>query len=417
MINFVIVHSTFESIDSISLRLAKFLEKFSKSENISAPEFISSVLPDDKVKILNSAPLIIMATTGGVEQIAAKLIKDSLLPILLIAPNQKNAVAASLEIYSCYKHKNNFILKYINNVEQLSKQLNNFTVVADTIIKINKVIFGSIGSPSDWLLTSQNVTKFGSFYTKIVNISTNELIEEVSGIPDNDVQLTEFNNHLSVCKNEHVSNSSITNSGKVYVALNKIIDKYKLNALSIRCFDLLDHNYTSCMALSYLNDNGIVAGCEGDLHATFSMMIAAYLTARPSWMANPSSINFEDNSITFAHCSTPLKVLMPDSIELNTHMESGLSVAVEGELPAGEVSIFRTGGNFDKMLLITGRLIQSNMGDPNLCRTQAIITLDGNLNKWLENSLGNHQVIVFSDISSKLKTFCRLTNIELIEVE
>ena len=417
MINFVIVHSTFESSDSISLRLANFLEKFSKSGNISVPQFISSILPDNKIKSLNSAPLIIMAATGGIEQITAKIIKDSTLPILLIAPNQKNAVAASLEIYSCYKHKNNFLLKYISNVEQLSKQLHDFTVVADTIIRINNVVFGSIGVPSDWLLTSQDVTKFGSFNTKIVNIPTSELIEGVSNIPDNAVQLKEFTNYLSGCKNEHISGGSITDSGKVYVALNKIIEKYKLNALSIRCFDLLNHNYTSCMALSYLNDNGIVAGCEGDLHATFSMMIASYITALPSWMANPSSINFEDNSITFAHCSTPLKLLVPETIELNTHMESGLSVAVEGELPAGEVTIFRTGGNFDKMLLTTGRLIKSNMGDPNLCRTQAIITLDGKLSKWLENSLGNHQVIVFSDISGKLKTFCRLTNIELIEVE
>ncbi len=417
MINFIIVHSTFESPESIGSRLNDYLEKFNSNSNIKTHEFVSSILPENRVKELTSSPLIILAATGGIEQLAANIIKNSYLPILLVAPNQKNAVAASLEVYSCYKHKNNFLLKYINSVDQLAKEISNFCIVADAIININNAVFGSIGAPSDWLLTSQNVSQFGNFKTKIINIPTDELITEVSSIPGNDVQIDEFNNHLSECKNPHITNSAINDSGKVYIALNKIIEKYKLNAFSIRCFDLLDHNYTSCMALSYLNDTGIVAGCEGDLHAAFSMMIAAYLTGQPSWMANPSSINFEDNSITFAHCSTPLKLLIPDSIELNTHMESGLSVAVSGELPAGEVTIFRTGGNFDKMLLTTGRLIKSNMGDPNLCRTQAIITLDGSLSKWLENSLGNHQVIVFKDISSKLKTFCRLTNIELIEVE
>jgi len=57
------------------------------------------------------------------------------------------------------------------------------------------------------------------------------------------------------------------------------------------------------------------------------------------------------------------------------------------------------------------------MGNDNLCRTQAIIQINGDLNKWLDSSLGNHQIIVYGDITEKLKTFCRLTDIEVIETE
>jgi L-fucose isomerase-like protein len=54
------------------------------------------------------------------------------------------------------------------------------------------------------------------------------------------------------------------------------------------------------------------------------------------------------------------------------------------------------------------------MGDKNLCRTQAIIKLDGDVSNWLDNSLGNHQVIVYGNILEKLKVFCRLSDIELV---
>ncbi len=417
MINFIIVHSKFESKEKISSRLSKYLTKIQFDNNVIEPEFIDEPASILKINTLTSKPLIILVATGGTEQMVADIIKDTSLPVFLIAPDQKNAVAASLEIYSCFKHKKNIILKYINNAEQLELELNTFVVVAKAIAKINSAVFATIGEPSDWLLTSKNFTEFGNFNTKIISIPTAELLQEVQSIEDKDITIDEFTSTVNNnCSNEIVTNESIIQSGKVYAALNSLKDKYNLSALTIRCFDLLDHKLTACMGLSLLNDNGTVAGCEGDLNATFSMMIASYITGNPCWMANPSSVSFDDNCITFAHCSTPLKMLVPKSIELNTHMESGLSVAVSGKFPKEEVTIFRTGNNFKSMLMAKGKIVTSNMGNANLCRTQAIIQIEGDLNDWLENSLGNHQVIVFGDITNKLKTFCRLSDMDLIEI-
>jgi len=417
MINFIVVHSTFETEESISARLGNYITSISNKTK-SPGDYISSSPNVVKINSLNEKPLVLLVATGGTEQIVADIIKNSNLPVLMLAPNQKNAVAASLEIYSCYKHKKNILLKYINNLPQAESALENFIDSANAIFRINSAVFASIGAPSDWLLTSKNVNEFGNFNTNLLNIPTQELIDEVKEIAEDNPDLLRFLNDLEAnTQNSIVEKGALIQSGKVYAALRKLVNKYKLNALSVRCFDLIDHNYTSCMGLSFLNDEGIIGGCEGDLHAAFSMMIGRYITGEPCWMANPSSIDFDENSIIFAHCSTPLKMFVPKTIHLDTHMESGLSVAVSGKLPKEDVTVFRTGDNFEKMIITTGKVITSNMGNDNLCRTQAIIQINGDLNKWLDSSLGNHQIIVYGDITEKLKTFCRLTDIEVIETE
>ncbi len=416
MINFVVVHSNFESENDIKIRLNDYIDVVKKNEVIKECNFISEKPNKSTVAKYFEKPLLILVATGGTEQIVSDLIEDMTLPVLLIAPNQKNAVAASLEIYSVFKQKYNILLKYVNSATHFSNVLTDFIDVASAIYNINIAKVGLVGAPSDWLLTSKNLEYFGDFNTELIYIPTETIIEDINNIDDNDNNVKNFVTRLnSYPRKKIITDNDLLNSGKVYSALKNLSDSYKLQAITVRCFDFLPFGYTACMGLSLINEEGVLAGCEGDLHAVFSMMIARFITGKPAWMANPSSINFDDNFITVAHCSAPLDMLKPDSIELNTHMESGLSVAVSGELDQSDVTIFRTGDNFNKMLAISGKIVTSKMGDDNLCRTQAIIKLDDDVSDWLNNSLGNHQVIVYGNIIEKLKVFCKLTNIEFIQ--
>ena len=52
---------------------------------------------------------------------------------------------------------------------------------------------------------------------------------------------------------------------------------------------------TGCLALALLNDEGIPAGCEGDLQSIFTLLIAKTLTGQAGFMANPAFINDDLN--------------------------------------------------------------------------------------------------------------------------
>lgn len=415
MTDLIIVHSSFEETESVKKRLSFIIDKLAADKNIFVGEYFTN--PNDALKFAGerktkSNSLIILTATGGTEEITESLISGYNVPTLLLANSQKNSFAASMESYSYLKNKFRVKLFYSDDADEIKSAVVNFIDVINAIDKINSANVGQIGEPSSWLLTSKNVNDFGSFKTKLTRIEVKELAAEVESA-DLHFVTDVLHKMLENYKNISVDDESLLTSAKVYTAMRAIVEKEKLSAITIRCFDLLDKKYTACMGISLCNDEGIVSGCEGDLHATFSMMIGSYITDQPAWMANPSSVNIKNNSIILAHCTIPSTMLVDkNNSTLTTHMESGLSTAVQGSMKKEKVTIFRTGGSFNKMLITTGEIIDSGMNDPALCRTQAEIKLNCNIEEWIESSLGNHQVIVYGNIQEKLKTFCELTGID-----
>ena len=116
-------------------------------------------------------------------------------------------------------------------------------------------------------------------------------------------------------------------------ALGDVLDDHDLDAVTVRCFDLLgDPGTSGCLALANLNDEGIVAGCEGDVPSTLAMLLVRYLLDRPSWMANPASVDVESNRLVLAHCTVAPS--MVDGFSLDTHFESGMGVGIHGHFAA-----------------------------------------------------------------------------------
>ncbi|MBN1300085.1 MAG: hypothetical protein JW995_02630 [Melioribacteraceae bacterium] len=411
MITFFVLHSTLEPQSDVKARLLNEITRITDFNEIRFNGFVQNE-SDTEINLELYDGMVLFIATGGTEQLALELINKFKKPILMIANSQKNSLAAAMEIFGYLKSSAILNFHYWESDYKTRNIISSFIKVGSTITKINNSVLGLIGTPSDWLLTSKNHSGFGSFKTKIINIETEELIRKVKQIDDRAVAA------LSAKLKEKygstlVSEDSLITSLKVYAALKDLINKYQLTALSIRCFDLLEHNYTSCIAMSMLNDENIISGCEGDLEAVLSMMLGAYLTGTPCWMANPSALDSTENTLVLAHCTIPSRMLSDLSLSnLTTHMESGLSTANQGPLLKGTVTIFRIGENFKKLLAANGRIIDSDMRIPSLCRTQVKIQLESSVNEWLHNSVGNHQVMVYGDITGDLSRFCKLTGIE-----
>ncbi len=181
---------------------------------------------------------------------------------------------------------------------------------------------------------------------------------------------------------------------KVYIALKKIIEQHKLDAITVRCFDLvLDQKITGCFALSQLTDEGIIAGCEGDLVSTVGMIWSQKLLGQIPWMANPAQLNKDSNTLWLAHCTVPRSIVK--EYTLRSHFESGIGVGIQGAFSNGPVTLLRIGGkNIDKTWIAEGKIIQTGKAK-DLCRTQVEVKLTtGTIKELLQAPLGNHLVIV-----------------------
>lgn len=257
---------------------------------------------------------------------------------------------------------------------------------------------GIIGAPSDWLISCHvdpTLLK-NKFDIELINISTDELIKLVKNhqekIPESLIKAS-FNK------------SELDLAYQIYLSIMDLVKKYNLEGFTIRCFDLLSTIHsTSCLALALCNDEGIIGTCEGDVPAMISMFLIKKLLNLPSFQANPSEININNNKMILAHCTLPLK--MCTSYKLDTHYESKIGVAIKGELECKNCFIFRISPDLDKFVLLKGK-IEENLTRNNLCRTQIVVSIDKNINYFLTNPLGNHHIIFYGDDANKLEEFLK----------
>ena len=355
---------------------------------------------------------IIYVRTGGTEGLfKERYFADGRLsipePVRLLTSGKSNSLAASMEILS-FLRRNGLrgeILhgspEYIaERILHPGQEISGDSLIASVhpgrILEGERL--GVVGKPSDWLISSDvNHSKAKEVLgLELIDIPMEELLEEIAKHSHPAVELPALNEPKY---GKPIPESDLSDALDIYGALRRIIDKYGLNGLTIRCFDLLTavHN-TGCMALALLNSEGLAATCEGDVPAMVSMALARKLTGCSGFQANLSQIKGDD--LLFAHCTLPLS--MADNWVYDTHFESGFGVAVHGEIPEGPVTIFKLSPDFDRAFIFEGEIVANDYQE-NLCRTQIHVNAPGAAPYFLSSSIGNHHIIIPGHVARDMK--------------
>ena len=186
----------------------------------------------------------------------------------------------------------------------------------------------------------------------------------------------------------------LSDAAIMYLALASICKEEHLDAVTVKCFDLLSScKTTACLALALLNDNGIIAGCEGDIPSICTMLAIYKALGRPSFMANPASIDSDNLSIDFAHCTIP--TVMVESCTLPSHFESGIGIGINGEVPLGNYTLCKLSGKtLERSLICNGRLVKGEYLS-NRCRTQVrfIFESKAEFDAFSKARVGNHIIL------------------------
>lgn len=328
---------------------------------------------------------------GGTEGIFLKDMDRLPQPYFLLTTGANNSLAASMEILSYLRQKglpgeiihgsDEFVVKRITQLAQVfrvKKRLSSFRIAR-------------VGRPSDWLIASEVDAEESKTVNgiEIVDVSMEEFFAEIEKGEYEDNQYTEL------IKSKGYDGKEIDKALCIYGALRRIVDRYKLDGVTVRCFDLLDTVHsTGCSALAILNAQGIYAACEGDVPALVSMVVLGELSGEPVFMANPSRIDTDRNEIVFAHCTLPIS--MPEDFSIMTHFESQIGVAFRGKLKKGPITVFKCDGLMKEYFVTGGELLE-NLNEYNLCRTQIRLKLDESVLYFLRRSIGNHHLIVKGD--------------------
>ena len=413
--NIFVLHSSFQTDDFVKTEYADLLQRLEKEchaeiriigdENVETQNFAS----------LQSLPDAVMIATGGVENLFKRIwaaidVEMMCAPhrpktVTMIADGRNNSLAAALEI-----------LTYLGNngMEGRIVHGTNDEIISTMVETHGRASLqgriGLFGQPSDWLIASGVDRDYlrQHYGIDVVDIDLQRLIEGIKAIPQNEaikVAQDIVKRAKGVCE---PSCADMVEAAKAYLVIKKICQKERLDALTIRCFDIVKAcNTTSCLALALLNDEGIVAGCEGDMQTLLSMFLAKRLCGEVAFMANPSQLT--DNSAMLAHCTIPLT--MCDETIVRSHFESGIGVAIQGLLPLTDYTLFKWGGSqLDRYFVTEAKAIETPYSN-HFCRTQ--ITLDVNLKPYLlQHSIGNHHVIIRGRHAETIRKFMQAHGVE-----
>jgi len=347
-------------------------------------------------------PTLSFVLTGGTEaQILEQWNTDE--PLFLIAHPNQNSLPSSLEALARVGQLGGRgRILYLSGPDDIDGLARLAEAVHDLVVfrRLHDKTIGVVGPPSDWLVASTpdpTVLK-AAWGPTAVPIGLDRLYQVYTSHPD----VTPL-----PAGETRVTIGEIDKAEGIYQGLQDLVAGEHLDALSLRCFDVIaDIDTTGCLALARLNDQGIIAGCEGDLVSTVTMIWVRELLDEVAWMANPSRANPVDDTLWLAHCTVPPSLV--SNLRLDTHFESDRGVGMHGEFAPGPITVVRVGGTaMDLLWLAEGEILHPG-DEPDLCRTQVELRLeDGAVASLLNDPLGNHLVMIQGHHADRLKTWWR----------
>ncbi len=375
-----------------------------------ALERAGATLVESVEKAHPSLPMAVLVLTGGTEQVVLNTwaARQQFLPgepLLLITHPGHNSLPAALEALARLQRdgaRGRIVM--MPAAAALDGTPGAHDVHDDVLVdalhdlrvwhRLHRTRVGVLGAPSSWLVASvpDRDEVHRRWGITILDANLPQALERFVENIDAPVATPVY---LSARRRDGEPHAAeVETAARFEPVLREVVTDLQLDAVTVRCFDLLTESHTSgCVALSAMNDNGVIAGCEGDVVSTIGLLWGKLFTGKVGWMANPAMADRVTGRIELAHCTVPLS--MVSSYELDTHFESGIGVGIAGTLPPGPVTLLRLGGPaLDRLWCVDGEALPTAARDGR-CRTQLDVLVDPTaVGDLLDHPLGNHLVLL-----------------------
>ncbi len=207
-----------------------------------------------------------------------------------------------------------------------------------------------------------------------------------------------------------VASADGLDSLKVYVAVKELMEKYRLDALTIGCYPHLMGQV--CLAASLLADEGTPLGCEGDVNGAVGQLLLTRLSGQPThntdWLEP-----LEDGTVVFTHCGSGSFTLAERSQEITLSpvrlMDQGVCALFPAKPgPVTLVNLVPRGDGY-QLALLEGEAISTTMvfrGNPLRVRlpqpTPQII-------EWIfREGIGHHWMAAYGHFGKEIKYWAGL---------
>lgn len=224
-------------------------------------------------------------------------------------------------------------------------------------------------------------------------------------------------------------------SARMYHALKRVFTEGRFDFVGVKCqFELVDNYVAPCIAVSLLNDEGHVTACESDMNAALTMLVLHTLTGQPAFFADVTFL--KGNLLATFNCGTAATSFARSrkDIRLANHIIQIGSFDSETQqyrtkggcctnffARPGRVTVARFARvNGEYVLHITpAEVVEEplDLGIPEFGKKVlpwAFISLNGNVEHFIQNLRANHIHMVYGDLKQTLLDTCCLLGVRAI---
>jgi L-fucose isomerase-like protein len=219
-----------------------------------------------------------------------------------------------------------------------------------------------------------------------------------------------------------ITQTQVTKVAELCVKLKHFFHKHSLNGLAIRCWPEFASTFgiSPCAAMSILQSEGIILGCEGDVEGVISMIVHRAVGAETPFLADLSQVDIQQNFALMWHCGVAPCNLWDSCCErsLDTYFAGGKGVTADFVMKSGELNILRLDSANGKYRLF----MQKGQGLPMeklLKGTYVKVKFESHIKELLDkvvySGVAHHVSLAYGNFENSFRILAKLKGWEIIE--
>jgi L-fucose isomerase-like protein len=200
---------------------------------------------------------------------------------------------------------------------------------------------------------------------------------------------------------------------RYYLTMKNLVIKSEYVAVTFGSYPFCQG--TACLPLALLNDEGIPAGCEGDLNSTLAMYILFQLSGQPVHFGEMLAVDEQENTLITSHCGAGAPSLAENGFILCPVRLGNRGVCIRYTARPGPVTFVNLVGRKGtyRLCAFEGEAISTSLvfeGTPLKMRYQ---TPFRSIWKVIDKfGFGHHWMTAYQHVSAELCEICRLAGIQ-----
>ena len=171
----------------------------------------------------------------------------------------------------------------------------------------------SVGDTADGFVNLQYSPEalLARFGARMLRVPLDRLAERMRAVPQSEAEALAERMRDWACGSTRFR-AEVEQNARLALALEALQNEAGASALALRCWPEIqaDWKFSACLALSFLNEQGTIVSCEGDMPGALTMLLLSEITGERPLLLDMVAADLDRDALQFWHCGIGMRRYM-----------------------------------------------------------------------------------------------------------